>query len=91
MIEALRAIGLQVRIGLHTGECETVDGKATGIAVHIGARVAAAAGPGDVLVSSTVKDLVAGSGLRFDDRGACVLKGLPDAWHLYAVDLASAA
>jgi class 3 adenylate cyclase len=91
MIAALRGIGVPVRIGLHTGECENIGGKATGIAVHIGARVAAAAGPGEVLVSSTVKDLVAGSGLRFDDRGACVLKGLPEAWHLYAVDLSSAA
>jgi class 3 adenylate cyclase len=90
MIASLRTIGLSVRIGLHTGECETVGGKATGIAVHIGARVAAAAGPGEALVSSTVKDLVAGSGLRFDDRGACVLKGLPEPWHLYAVDLSSA-
>ncbi len=90
IIEALRAIGVAVRLGLHTGECENVGGKVTGIAVHIGARVAAVAGAGEVLVSSTVKDLVAGSGLRFDDRGACVLKGLPEAWRLYAVDLASA-
>jgi pimeloyl-ACP methyl ester carboxylesterase len=87
----LQAIGLQIRIGLHTGECETVAGKAAGIAVHIGARVSAAAGPGELFVTSTVKDLVAGSGLRFEDRGDCALKGLPDAWHLYAVDLASAA
>jgi class 3 adenylate cyclase len=91
MIETLQAIGLQIRIGLHTGECETVAGKAAGIAVHIGARVSAAAGPGELFVTSTVKDLVAGSGLRFEDRGDCALKGLPDAWHLYAVDLASAA
>ena len=90
MIEAMRAIGLQIRIGLHTGECETVGGKAAGIAVHIGARVSAAAGPGELFVTSTVKDLVAGSGLRFEDRGSCALKGLPDAWHLYAVELASA-
>jgi class 3 adenylate cyclase len=90
MIRALRDIGVQVRIGLHTGECEIVGGKATGIAVHIGARVSAAAGPGQVLVSSTVKDLVAGSGLRFADRGECVLKGLPEPWRLYAVELSSA-
>lgn len=89
IVEALAGIGVQVRIGLHTGECETIGGKATGIAVHIGARVSAAAGPGEVFVTSTVRDLVAGSGLRFKDRGACVLKGLPDAWHLYAIDLAS--
>ncbi|UCG96393.1 MAG: adenylate/guanylate cyclase domain-containing protein [Burkholderiales bacterium] len=90
LIEVLASIGVQVRVGLHTGECETVGGKAAGIAVHIGARVSAAAGPGEVFVTSTVRDLVAGSGLRFEDRGARVLKGLPDAWHLYAVDLASA-
>jgi len=90
-LDALQAIGVPVRIGLHTGECEAVGGKAAGIAAHIGARVPAAAGPGEALVSSTVKDLVAGSGLRFEDRGACGLEGLPDAWHLHAVDLASAA
>ena len=90
LIEVLASIGVQVRVGLHTGECETVGGKAAGIAVHIGARVSSAAGPGEVFVTSTVRDLVAGSGLRFEDRGARVLKGLPDAWHLYAVDLASA-
>ena len=90
LIDALRPLQLQVRIGVHTGECETVGGKVAGIAVHIGARVAAAAQPDEVLVSGTVKDLVAGSGLRFQDRGACVLKGLPDAWHLFSVELGSA-
>jgi class 3 adenylate cyclase len=74
---------------LHTGECELLDGKVAGIAVHIGARVAAEAQPGEVLVSSTVKDLVAGSGIRFDDRGARALKGLGE-WRLFAVERASA-
>ena len=75
-----------MRAGLHTGECELIDGKVAGIAVHTGARVAAHAEPGEVLVSSTVKDLVAGSGLAFQDRGAHELKGVPGEWHLYAVD-----
>ena len=70
-------LGLEVRAGLHTGECELVDGKVAGIAVHIGARVAAQAQAGEVLVSSTVKDLVAGSGIAFDDRGIHELKGIP--------------
>jgi hypothetical protein len=72
----VRALGLELRAGLHTGECELLDGKVTGIAVHVGARVAAEAAPGEVLVSSTVKDLVAGSGLRFEDRGERGLKGV---------------
>jgi class 3 adenylate cyclase len=77
-------LGIDVRSGLHTGECELVDGKVTGIAVHTGARVAAHAGAGEVLVSSTVKDLVAGSGLEFEDRGVHELKGVPGEWRLYA-------
>jgi class 3 adenylate cyclase len=84
--KAVRNLGLEVRAGLHTGECELVDGKVGGIAVHIGARVAAKASPGEVLVSSTVKDLVAGSGIRFSERGAAELKGIPGEWRLYAVD-----
>ncbi len=80
----MRELGIDVRSGLHTGECELVDGKVAGIAVHIGARVAAHAGPGEVLVSSTVKDLVAGSGLEFEDRGVHELKGIPGEWRLYA-------
>jgi len=84
-------LGLDVRAGLHTGECEIVDGKVGGIAVHIGARVAAEAAPGEVLVSSTVKDLVAGSGIGFDERGVAELKGVPGEWHLYAVDRRTAA
>jgi class 3 adenylate cyclase/alpha-beta hydrolase superfamily lysophospholipase len=82
---ALDSVGLAVRIGVHTGECELVDGKVGGIAVHLGARVAAAADPGEVLVTSTVKDLVAGSGLEFADRGEHELKGVPGEWRLYAV------
>jgi pimeloyl-ACP methyl ester carboxylesterase len=80
----VQELGIDVRSGLHTGECELVDGKVTGIAVHTGARVAAHAGPGEVLVSSTVKDLVAGSGLQFEDRGVHELKGIPGEWRLYA-------
>ena len=80
-----RGLGLEVRAGLHTGEVELLDDKVSGLAVHIGARVAAAAGPGEVLVSSTVKDLVAGSGLRFEDRGPHALKGVPGEWRLFAV------
>jgi class 3 adenylate cyclase len=83
--DPLRAIGLEVRAGLHTGECEVSDGKIVGIAVSIGARISALAGPGEVLVSRTVKDLVAGSGLRFEDRGEHQLKGIPDMWHLFAL------
>jgi class 3 adenylate cyclase len=70
---------------LHTGECELVDGKVGGIAVHIGARIASLAEPGEVLVSGTVKDLVAGSGIDFEDRGKQALKGVPDEWQLYVV------
>ena len=85
IVEAVRDLGIDVRAGLHTGECELIDGKVGGIAVHIGARVAAQAGPGEVLVSSTVKDLVAGSKLEFADRGAAQLKGVPGEWRLFAV------
>jgi pimeloyl-ACP methyl ester carboxylesterase len=84
--EAMPKLGLEVRVGLHTGECELLDGKVAGIAVHTGARVAANAQPGEVLVSSTVKDLVAGSGLAFEDRGQHELKGIPGDWRLYAVE-----
>jgi class 3 adenylate cyclase/dienelactone hydrolase len=84
IVDGVRELGIDVRSGLHTGECELVDGKVTGIAVHTGARVAAHAGPGEVLVSSTVKDLVAGSGLEFVDRGVHELKGVPGEWRLYA-------
>ncbi len=75
-----------MRIGLHTGECELVDGKLGGIAVHTGARIAAEAEPGEVLVSSTVKDLVAGSDIEFRDRGVATLAGIPGQRELFAVD-----
>ena len=84
--DGVRELGVHVRAGLHTGECEIVAGKIGGIAVHIGARVAAEAQPDEVVVSSTVKDLVAGSGLTFADRGHVQLKGVPGEWHLYAVN-----
>jgi class 3 adenylate cyclase len=84
--EAVKELSLEVRAGLHTGECEVVEGKVGGIAVHIGARVAKAAQPGEVLVSSTVKDLVAGSGLQFREQGTAELKGVPGEWRLYAVE-----
>jgi class 3 adenylate cyclase len=79
-------LGLSVRAGIHTGECERVDDKLAGIAVHLGARIAARAGSGEVLVSSTVKDLVAGSGIDFTDRGQHELKGIPGTWRLYATE-----
>jgi class 3 adenylate cyclase len=82
---ALGQLGLDVRAGLHTGECELLGGKVAGVAVHTGARVAAHAGAGEVLVSQTVKDLVAGSGIDFEDRGVHELKGIPGEWRLYAV------
>jgi class 3 adenylate cyclase len=79
-----RTLGLEVRAGVHTGECELLGDKVAGIAVHTGARVAALARAGEVLVSQTVKDLVAGSGLDFDDRGEHQLKGVPGRWRVYA-------
>jgi len=80
-----RAVEMGVRAGLHTGECEVRGDDIGGIGVHIGARVSALAGPNDVLVSSTLRDLVIGSGLEFEDRGAYGLKGVPGEWHLFAV------
>src|SRR5919198_683952 len=82
--DSVRALGLEVRAGLHTGECELANGKVRGIAVHTGARVAGLAGPGEVLVSSTVRDLVAGSGIAFEERGEHELKGVPGMWKVYA-------
>jgi class 3 adenylate cyclase len=84
--EEIRPLGIEVRAGLHTGECETIGDDVGGIAVHIGARVAGLAGGGQVLVSSTVKDLVAGSGLRFNDRGTQSLKGIPGEWRIFAAE-----
>jgi class 3 adenylate cyclase len=86
---AVRELGLEIRAGLHTGECELIGEKPGGIAVNIGARVAAKAQPGEVLVSQTVKDLVAGSGITFQDRGVAELKGIPGDWRLYAVNAAA--
>jgi pimeloyl-ACP methyl ester carboxylesterase len=84
--EQVGALGIELKVGLHTGECEAMNGDLGGIAVHIGARVAAKAGPGEVLVSNTVRDLVAGSGIEFADRGAHELKGVPGEWRLFAVN-----
>ncbi len=84
--DEIRPLGIEVRAGLHTGECEMTDDDIGGIAVHIGARVAALASAGEVLVSTTVKDLVAGSGLRFGDRGSQSLKGVPGEWRIFAVE-----
>jgi pimeloyl-ACP methyl ester carboxylesterase len=84
--ESVGALGLGVRAGLHTGECEVVSGRLRGIAVHIGARVAAQARAGEVLVSQTVRDLVAGSGIALEDRGLHALKGLDEEWRLFAVE-----
>jgi pimeloyl-ACP methyl ester carboxylesterase/class 3 adenylate cyclase len=86
ILQAVRSLGIEVRAGIHTGEVETISGKVGGIAVHIGARVSSLADPGAVLVSSTVKDLAAGSGIRFEDRGEHVLKGVLGEWRLYAVE-----
>ena len=85
MIGSTREIGVDLRIGVHTGECEVVGDKLRGIAVHIGARVATQAGAGEILVSQTVKDITAGSGFAFDDAGEHELKGIPDRWRLYRV------
>jgi len=85
IVDGVRELGLDVRAGLHTGECEVHEDKVAGLAVVIGARVSAAAGAGEVLVSQTVKDLVAGAGLEFDDRGERELKGVPGTWRLYSL------
>ncbi|HEY2260665.1 MAG TPA: alpha/beta fold hydrolase [Solirubrobacteraceae bacterium] len=86
IVEGVESLGLRLRVGLHTGECELREDDVAGIAVHIAARVMDAADPGEVLASSTVKDLVIGSGLRFVDRGAHALKGVEEPWHLYALE-----
>jgi class 3 adenylate cyclase len=83
--DAVQGLGIEVRVGLHTGECEVRGDDIGGIAVHIGARVSALAGPNDVLVSRTLRDLVIGSGIEFEDRGAHQLKGVPGEWHISAV------
>ena len=82
---ALEPLDLPIRAGVHTGECERIGDDLGGIAVHIGARVSSAAAPGEVLVSQTVRDLVVGSGIEFEDRGSHELKGVPGDWRLFAV------
>ena len=88
--EALRAdvetLGIEIRAGIHTGECELLDADIGGIAVHIAARICGQAGAGDILVSRTVRDLVVGSGTGFEDRGSVELRGVPGSWQLLAVD-----
>jgi class 3 adenylate cyclase/pimeloyl-ACP methyl ester carboxylesterase len=86
IIASVHGLGLQVRAGIHTGECELMPGGLAGIALHVAARVAATAGPGDVVVSSTVRDLVAGSLIPFEDLGLQTLRGMPEPWRLYRVD-----
>jgi len=88
ILDQMRPVGLELRAGIHTGECRRVDGKLAGIAMNVGARVSSTAGAGELLVSGTVKDLVAGSGIEFEDRGAHELKGVPGEWRLYAVSQA---
>jgi class 3 adenylate cyclase len=85
IIDGAGALGLGVRAGLHTGECEIRGAETDGVAVHLAARVAALAGAGEVMVSRTVRDLVAGSGLEFTDRGSHDLRGFPEQWQLYSV------
>ena len=87
MRDAVREIGLCIRAGVHLGECEVIRGEVRGITVHIGARVASKANEGEILVSGTVKDAVAGSDIRFEDRGSHDLKGIPGTWRLFAVRL----
>jgi class 3 adenylate cyclase len=87
IVAAVRALSLEIRAGVHTGEVETVEGQVSGLAVHIGARVGALAGPSEILASSTVRDLTAGSGLRFEDAGEHELKGISERWHLYRVTI----
>jgi class 3 adenylate cyclase len=88
--DAVRPLGIRIRSGLHTGECEVIGDKLGGIAVHIGARVTSLAAPDEILVSSTVRDLVAGSGLDFQDRGVHALRGVPGEWRLFAVEKSAA-
>jgi class 3 adenylate cyclase len=83
-IEALRPLDLEIRAGVHTGEVETVEDKVTGLAVAVGARIGALAQPSEILVSQTVRDLVAGSRLEFEDRGEHELKGVSQKWHVFA-------
>ena len=86
IVAGIQQMGMQVRAGLHTGECELMEEKVGGLAVHIGARVLAQAGPSEVWVTSTVRELVVGSGLTFQARGAHTLKGVPGEWQLYMAE-----
>jgi len=86
IVDDARDMGLEVRAGIHTGECEVIDSNVAGVAVHVAARVSALADRGEVWVSSTVRDLVAGSGIAFSDRGNRQLKGLPEEWRLFRVE-----
>ncbi|MGZ8717904.1 MAG: adenylate/guanylate cyclase domain-containing protein, partial [Aeromicrobium sp.] len=83
--DAVRGLGIEIRAGLHTGEIELAETGVEGLAVHLGARISALAQAGEVLVSSTVKDLVVGSGIEFIERGTHTLKGVPDEWHVHLV------
>ena len=85
IMKEVRSLGIEIRAGIHTGECELMEKNVGGIAVHLGARVMAQAGPGEVFVSGTVRDLVAGSGIQFINRGKHILKGIPGEWELYSV------
>jgi class 3 adenylate cyclase len=85
VIQRVRSLGIEVRAGVHTGECTVIDGKVGGLGVVIGARIADAADPSEILVSQTVKDLTAGSGLTFEEVGDCVLRGIPETWRLHRV------
>jgi class 3 adenylate cyclase len=84
IVASAEALGIEVRAGLHMGECEVIDNKLGGLAVNIGSRICGLAGPSEVLASRTVKDLVAGSGIEFEDRGEHVLRGVPGEWQLFA-------
>ncbi len=86
VVSALRSRGIEIRAGLHTGECERIDGKLGGIAVHIAARIAASGGPGQVVVSRTLKDIVVGSAIEFADLGERALRGIPEEWRLFTVE-----
>jgi class 3 adenylate cyclase len=90
IVEGIKPLGVEMRTGIHTGECELIGDDVGGLAVHIGARIVSAANPGEVLVSSIVRDLTAGAGIAFSDRGTQTLKGVPGEWQLFAANLEAA-